>query len=214
MSELCFINGSPRREESCSTYLSKELLNLFNTPMESSEFFVKDILKDKSRFKEIITFDKIIFIFPLYVDSLPSPLLEFLVAFEEFLKTQEPLNLPVYALVNCGFIEGHQNKIALKILENFCEKVHLRWMFGVGIGGGEFMKASKSMPLQFFIKKPVYNSLLSLKEHIEYNLSTKGENIYTNAKISKRLFIFSGKNFWKQSAKKNNLKLKDLYRTV
>lgn len=212
MSKLCFINGSPRRETSCSTYLSKELLSLFNSPMESKEFFVGDLLKNKNILGDIVTFDKIIFITPLYIDSLPSPLLEFLTVFEEFLHTKESLNIPIYAIINCGFIEGHQNKIALKILENFCEKVNLSWKFGIGVGGGEFMRDSKSMPLQFFIKKPVYNALVSLKEHIENNSTANCENIYANGKIPRRLFISMGNNFWKQGAKKNNLKSVDLYK--
>lgn len=122
--------------------------------------------------------------------------------------------MDMYCLVNCGFLEGTQNKIALNIMKNYCMRLDFNWRFGVGIGGGEFMTGSKEMPLNSHMKKPVYNAFLALKEDIENNSDGQVDNILTNAKIPKFIFKFVANIGWKSMAKKDNLKAKDLYNQI
>ena len=76
------------------------------------------------------------------------------------------------------------------------------------------MTGSKNMPLNSRMKKTVYNAFLALKEDIENNSSNKIDNILTNAKMPKFIFKFAGNLGWKSMAKKNNLKVKDLYKQI
>lgn len=214
MINVCFINGSPRKQNSSSSYFIGELTELFNTNIKTKEYFISNLMKDKALLEEIISYDKIVFVCSLYVDCLHSSMLDFMYMFEDFIKEKGNVNLDVYGIVNCGFIEGSQNKVALNIIENYCRRLNLNWRFGVGIGGGEFMTNSKDMPLNSFMKRPVYNGFLALKEDIENNYTNRLDNILVNAKIPKLLFKFVGDSFWKTEAKKNGIKVKDIYKPI
>ncbi|EJP6472399.1 flavodoxin [Clostridium sporogenes] len=216
MNNLCIINGSPKKEKSNSNYLIKELTSLLDNNIKTKEYYIDELMKDSNLLQDIISFNKIIFVSPLYADCLPSTMLNFMIYFEEFLKDKKDLNIDVYCLINCGFLEGTQNNLAINILKNYCKKVGLNWRFGVGIGGGEFMASSKNMPLNCKMKMPVYNAFLDLKKDIENNDSNtnNSEVILVNAKMPKFIFKLAGNMSWKVTAKKNNLKSKDLYRRI
>ena len=214
MVNVCFINGSPRKGSSGSSYLISELTKLLDNNVNAKEYYISNLLKDKTLLEEIISYDKIIFASPLYADCFPSTMLEFMATFENFIKEKDTIQLDMYCLVNCGFIEGTQNKIAINIMKNYCRRLNFNWRFGIGIGGGEFMVGSKDMPLNSFMKKPIYNGFLTLKEDIENNSTNKSDNILVNAKMPKFLFKFIGNSHWKVEAKKNNLKAIDLYKQI
>ncbi len=46
-------------------------------------------MKDKDSLQDVISFNKIIFVSPLYADCLPSTMLNFMIYFEEFLKNKK-----------------------------------------------------------------------------------------------------------------------------
>ncbi len=134
--------------------------------------------------------------------------------FEDFIKEKNNISIDMYCLVNCGFIEGTQNKTAINIFKNYCKRINFNWRFGVGIGDGEFMKGSKSMPLNSRMKKPVYNSFLALKKDIENNSKDQVDNILTNAKMPKFIFKSAGNAGWNHMAKENNMNPKELYKRI
>jgi multimeric flavodoxin WrbA len=183
MTNLCFINGSPRKEKSGSSYLLSELVNLLDKNIKTKEYYIGNIMNDKTLLEEIICYDKIIFASPLYVDCFPNTMLEFMAIFEDFIKDKNNLKIDMYCLVNCGFLESTQNRIAINIMKIYCKRLNFNWRFELGIGGGEFMTGSKSMPLNSFMKKPIYNAFLALKEDIETNSNTPINNILVNPKI-------------------------------
>ena len=76
---------------------------------------------------------------PLYVDGLPSRVVEFLTQAEEYCKTH-PFRFRLYALSNNGFVEGRQNRFALQILKAWCKRTEITWGGGVGIGGGTMLQ--------------------------------------------------------------------------
>ncbi len=107
--------------------------------------------------------------------------------------------MDMYCLINCGFLEGTQNTLAIDILKNYCKRIGFNWRFGVGIGGGEFMASSKNMPLNCKMKMPVYNAFLDLKKDIENNDSNIdiSEAILVNARMPKFIFKLAGNLSWK-----------------
>ncbi|ACA54068.1 flavodoxin [Clostridium botulinum] len=216
MNSLCIINGSPRKEKGTSNYLINELVSLLNNNIKTKEYYISELMKDKDSLQDVISFNKIIFVSPLYADCLPSTMLDFMIYFEEFLKDKRNLNIDMYCLINCGFLEGTQNTLAIDILKNYCKRIDFNWRFGVGIGGGEFMAGSKNMPLNCKMKMPIYNAFLNLKRDIENNDSNIdiSEAILVNAKMPKFIFKLAGNISWKSMAKKNNLKPKDLYKRI
>jgi len=214
MISLCFINGSPRQERSGSSYLLSELVNLLDSNVKTKEYYIDNLMKDKTLLEEVISCDKIIFASPLYADCFPSTMLEFMTIFEDFIKDKNNLKIDMYCLVNCGFLEGNQNRTAINIMKIYCMRLNFNWRFGLGIGGGEFMSGSRNMPLNSRMKKPVYNAFLALKKDIENTSNAPIDNILVNPKMPKFIYKLAGNMGWKSMAKKNNLKVKDLYKQI
>lgn len=214
MSNLCFINGSPRKEKSGSSYLIGELIKLLDKNVKTKEYYIGNLMKDKSLLEEVISYDKILFASPLYVDCFPSTMLDFMAEFENFIKEKNTKKIDMYCIVNCGFLEGTQNKTAIKIMKNYCNRLNFNWRFGVGVGGGEFMAGSKNMPLNSRMKKPVYNAFLTLKKDIENDSNVTLDNILANPKVPKFIYKLTANMGLKSMAKKNNLRPKDLYKQI
>lgn len=214
MNSLCIINGSPRKEKSTSNYLIHELVKLFNN-VNTKEYYISNLMENKNLLNEVIGFDKIIFVSPLYADCFPSTMLNFMVCFEDFLKDKKNLNINMYGLINCGFLEGTQNTLAIDILKNYCIRIGFNWRFAVGVGAGEFMANSNNMPLKSKLKMPIYNGFLALKEDIENNNTTNSsKDMLVTPRMPKFIFKLAGNMSWKTAAKKDNLKPKDLYKRI
>ena len=49
--------------------------------------------------------------------------------------------------VNCGFYEGKQAAIALRIVENWCERRGFEYKQGIGCGAGGMLAHLKGVPL-------------------------------------------------------------------
>lgn len=210
MNKVAIINCSPREKNSVSNYFMSELKIICQDTIEFKDFYLSNFKRNPMVIYELIEFSKILFVAPLYVDALPGEMVSFMLELEEVIKSKNKHNIKVYSLINCGFIEGTQNVHAIEMLKIFTKKAGLKWGFGVGIGGGEFMKASNSMPLHFFVKKPVYNALLALKNSI-INDTTSTEHLLVNAKIPRKMFISMGNGFWNSKSKTNGLSKKNMY---
>ncbi|MCG8482695.1 MAG: flavodoxin [Clostridia bacterium] len=158
--------------------------------------------------------DNILISLPLYVDNLPSHLLEFIIEFEKYYneKLVEAKNTKTrfYAIINNGFIEGTQNINAINILKNFAEKVSFKWRFAIGIGAGEFMK-EPAAKWTSKLKMDVYNRLTQLADDIKSNDIHCVHDVYTNPAMPKFLFMLGGTKSWHRLAKKNHLEKKQLY---
>lgn len=215
MNKIYIINGSPKsNKDNNSQYFIDELSHLLNK--DNTEIKQSSSIRCSSEdiYPLLMESETIIFAAPLYVDSLPSSLLNFIVGLEKYIKQVEPSNNSsprVYAIFNCGFFEGHQNRIALDIMKNFCNKVGFTWRFGIGIGAGEFMGRSKDMPLRSKVKEDTYNALIELKNDIESNNSILKNNIFTSPKIPRFMFHISGNISWIKHAKVNKLRIRDIY---
>lgn len=215
MINICIINGSPRKQSSNSKYITDEFLTFFDKEISSKTYYVADILKDTSLFDEIITYDNILITSPLYADSFPSTTLDFLWQFGDFLSSSENLNINLYAIVNSGFMDGPQNRLALEILKNFAISNNLSWKAGVGIGSGEMLNNIKSIPWDKGPKKPVYNALIQMKNSLENNTDVTNDILLATLKFPKHLFIMIANHGWKINCKKiYNLKPKDLYKKI
>ncbi|MCH4890000.1 hypothetical protein EZV73_20645 [Acidaminobacter sp. JC074] len=192
--------ASPRLKNSTSYYLSS-LLNL-----EAEYTYVKDMT-----FDTFSSGDTLIIACPVYVDSLPANLLVYLENLSDYLK-DHPISLKLYALVTCGFPEGHQTQVSLSTIDLFCKKNQIDYMGGLGVGSGEFMRNSQSMPMQTPIKKPVADCLKALSMAISNQEAY--ETRITQAKMSKFLFKWMSTQHWYSLGKKNGLRKKDLKKAI
>ena len=201
--KIMMIDGSPKVSKSNSEYF----LNILSDFIESKDI-VKYKLSKKVDYEDIIkeinTIDTLVFAFPLYVDSLPSHVLEFLIMLEENFKDNLK-GVNVYVIANCGFYEGKQNKIALNIMKCWCKKMNIKWAQGIGIGAGEMMGGLRNVPMG---KGPNTNlglALDNLAKNINENKS--GDDIFTTPSMFPRFaFRLAANRFWISKANRNGLK--------
>ena len=114
----------------------------------------------------------------------------------------------VYAIVNCGFYEGEQAALALKILENWCAKAGFVWGGGLGMGGGgaiPTLAATEKGPMV-----PICRALAGLGERIARGEG--GENQYCTVAFPRFLYRLAGQMGWRQGIRQNGGRAKDLGR--
>jgi multimeric flavodoxin WrbA len=77
--------------------------------------------------------DAVAIVTPLYVDCVPA---ELTAALERLVEARRGRSGRLCAVVNCGFVEAHQNDVALEIYRLFARDAGLHWAGGLAIGGG------------------------------------------------------------------------------
>ncbi len=202
--KIALINASPKVKMSAS----EVLLNIVEDKIEKSNEIINIKLRkakltheDKKAFE---CADVLVFAFPLYVDGIPGHLLY-------CLREIEKMNLPpksVYAIMNCGFYEGEQNRFAFDVMKNWCYKTGFYFNGGVGIGGGGCIVTISNMGSESGPMKPIFKALSSFSKIIECN--KKVENSYLSVGLPRFFYKFAAQLNWRQAIIKNGGKIKDI----
>lgn len=205
--KITIINGSPKTVKSNSEILGNYLFPLLKENNIKKYYSIYFQLNDKTK-NEIYNSDVLIFIFPLYVDGIPSNLLKLLVKFEK--ENVVRPETKIYCIVNNGFYEGKQNFLALLHMKNWCKKVNAKWGQGIGIGSGELLPYLKKFKLG---QGPLKN-LEKILNKFSRNILTlnSDKNIYINPNWPKILYFIQGSFSWILKARKNNLKIRELFK--
>ena len=205
--KISIINGSPKAIKSNSEILGNYLSSLLKENEIKKYYSIYFRLNDENK-NEIHNSDILIFLFPLHVDGIPSNLLKLLVKFEEekIIKSETK----IYCIVNNGFYEGKQNRLAILQIKNWCEKVNARWGQGIGVGAGELLPHLKKYPLG---RGPLKN-LGKVLDKFSANIITlkSDEDIYVNPNWLKSLYFFQATISWILKGRKNNLRVRELFR--
>lgn len=208
--KMALINGSPKVSHSASGCLLEELKAFLDEDNnEISEYYFRQVQLTNKDMEELLECDVLVFALPLYVDGIPSHLLNCLIQMEQFFSTIKEKNIKVYSLVNCGFYEGHQNSIAIEIMKNWCEKAGLQWGQGLGIGAGGIISSLKGVKIGYGPKKNLGLSFKELSNNILINSS--GDDIFITANFPRRMYKLLAEMGWRKSIKANGLKKKDLF---
>ena len=134
--KISAINGSPKIRKSLSGKIIGQIKKRVGGQIKT--WHAAKLVESETppeTLAEILDADILLLVFPLYIDGMPAPLIEFLVRLEGVAggKQEKPL---VYTIVNCGFFESNQTAIALEMAECFANRAALPWGYGLGIGGG------------------------------------------------------------------------------
>lgn len=206
---IAFINGSPKSKDTASGNILKGLKALLeNDDNVITELSFRKPQLEIQEMEQLAECKVLVFAFPLYVDGIPSHLLNCLIQLEAYFTAIKKSDAFVYPLVNCGFYEGHQNKTALEIMKNWCVKSGLKWGQGIGIGsGGVFMLAGN-----ISIGKGLAKSLGNALKKLSYNISkcVSDENIIIEANIPRIIYKLAAEMKFRKMIKENGLKRKDL----
>ncbi len=161
----------------------------------------------KKRNNETQSSDVLIFAFPLYVDSINSHLLRFLIEFENRGVCNNKST--VYCMINNGFYEGWQNRVAADIMKNWCKALGLTYGQTLGVGAGEMLPFLKDVPLGHGPNKNIGTALQELSQNILSQ--NQGKDLFISPNLPRFLWkIASSFCFWYPKAKKNGLKRKGL----
>lgn len=199
-----FIVGSPKPQKSASLFLLKEIEKKLDNKFQLFWFESKKQLTGEQE-KDLFDCDVLVLSFPLYVDGVPSHLLEWLQQVEKKAKKQDK-KITVYAIVNCGFYEAKQNHLALRIIEKWCEKSGFGWGQGLQVGAGGMVMVAPAG------KGPSKN-LGKAIEKFCLNICNKktGETLLVHPNFPRKLYITAAHFGWKKQGKKNGLTKKEIY---
>lgn len=190
MEKLIVINGSPRSFNSNSKQYANIILKFYKKNVEYVNLTKNnhyDILK------KINFCNEILFVFPLYADSIPVFLLNFLIYLEENFKNINKITISV--LINCGFYEYSQNDIAVEMMKLYAKKINANFGSVLKIGSGEaILKTPFKILLKWKIKK--FSQSIEEKKYKVFNFTMP---------ISKSLFVKASKIYWKNYGKKYNV---------
>jgi len=134
--------GSPKGEKSTSASLGNYLISkLEEFGMEPETGFIHRLVNREETIQKLFEMfdraDLIILSFPLYVDSLPAPVVKAMELIKEErdrLESKKSKNF--IAISNNGFPEFYQNLTALRICRIFAEDCGFIWKGGLALGQG------------------------------------------------------------------------------
>ncbi|MFX1235646.1 MAG: NAD(P)H-dependent oxidoreductase [Promethearchaeota archaeon] len=140
--KVLLLVGSPKGEKSSSASLGNYLISkLEELGMESETGFVHRLVNREETIKKLFDMiaqaDLIVLSFPLYVDSLPAPVVKAMELIKEErdrLESKKSKNF--IAISQNGFPEFYQNLTALRICKIFAEDCEFVWKGGLALGQG------------------------------------------------------------------------------
>ena len=148
--KLAIFNGSPRNKKSNSKVLIDQFLNGYNSiDKEEIEVCFLASIKQREKAVDILeSADTIILIFPLYSDSMPGIVKEFI---ENITAHTTTSNKNVGYIVQSGFPESIQSSFIERYLKKFTEKRlscnYLGTVIKGGVEGIQIMPANMTRKL-------------------------------------------------------------------
>lgn len=194
--KIALINGSPKTRKSSFETILLDLTACLGDEQTIKDFHFCTPHPDKAVLSELANFDALIFAMPLYIDDLPSHMVSSLIDLEKVLKDKRSRKCKIaYPILNCGFYEGHQNAVAVSMMNNWCVHAGLSW------GGGRGMLSElEKIPLGHGPKKNLGKALNKLSEQI---LSGSGGYVtFINANFPRFLYKVMAEYNWRKALKK------------
>ncbi len=212
--KIGLISGSPKKKDSASGLLLKVLKSLLVQKNKTCQFEALN-LNEKGMTQDQLTqmenWDRIVFSFPLYVDGIPAHLLTCLQEMEAYFSSLKiPKETMVYVMVNCGFFEGSQNRLAIDMVSHWCRRTGFIMGQGLGVGGGGMVPSLEVAPLG---KGPNKNLGRALEEFSDAVINKRsGPPILINPNFPRVAYMLAAQHNWRSQAKKSGLKRRDLSR--
>jgi len=135
--------GSPRTLKSSSNFLGGYLFEQLSAQsIQTETVYLHTVLRSPEKmsalFEALDAADLVMLAFPLYVDSLPAPVIEALERIAAHRQDPEKARPVLFAaLANCGFPEAVHNATALAICQVFARQAGFTWAGSLSLGAGE-----------------------------------------------------------------------------
>lgn len=194
MDKIIIINASPRAPRSNSKIYANSFIKnckLKTDYIEITNTNHQIIINKLNNYKHLV------FVFPLYVDSIPSTLLNFLKLLENNKLTNKPI---IHILINCGFIEYSQNNIAIEMVKLFCKQNNYQVGSILSIGGGEGLPTTPFKKLGNYVISRFSKSIVKEKyRKFEFTMP-----------ITKKFYIKASTNYWIKYGEKFGITKEDM----
>ena len=182
MGNLLILNGSPRAPRSNS----KQYAALFSTYCRQRTEYREITKSNHLELCQLMEeFSDVVLVFPLYADSLPVTLLNFL----KTLEANPPQHKPTLS------VEPRQNDIAVEMLRQYCRVTGFPFGSVLKIGSGE---AILTTPFRIFLKAKMRKLAAAIDAH-------KSETLQVTMPISKGMFLRASTVYWSNYGKRNGI---------
>lgn len=207
---VILMNCSYRGERSNSNYFLQKLEEQLTVPFE--HFHLSKMQDINSCCEKISTADSLVLGMPLYVDSTPSQVVEWMEKVYEYGKDMRK-DLNVYVISNLGFYDSKQIHIQLSIVKNWCDKMNFTYGGGLAVGAGEMLGNLGSVPINQGPNKMLGEGLEKMAAAI--NEKQIFENIFVEPSGFPRwLYMLAAGKGWAPAAKKNGIKRREIRRKM
>lgn len=203
------IVGSPKSGNS----VSEKIGNYVFDRLQENGFTSQTLTASKTNRQELVekakNADLILITFPLYIDSLPAPLVKAL----EIIKDSATGTKKIAAICNSGFPEPKQCLTALDIVKTFTKEKGSNWIGGIAVGGGASLASRKPKKLEDHggMARKLIKSLDLLTKAIAENKPFEAHMLTTAQPLPAWVYRFLGDYGWKGAAKRRGLHKSDLY---
>jgi hypothetical protein len=150
--------------------------------------------------------DLVVLTFPLYVDSLPAPVIKTMEIINKHREeAADTMRQKFIAISNSGFPEANQNLVALEICRCFAQRSGFEWAGGLALGMGPMIRRKPLNGLRGIVrnvKKALNVTALALSEGRA--IPEEATKHMTKSILPRRLYMWMGNRRWKYgSAKKS-----------
>jgi len=207
---VALLVGSPKGPKSTSNSIGTYLVDkLEQKGVPYNKIYIRQCPRSKEKKADLVRVvdesDLIILAFPLYVDSLPSQVIETLELIAEHEKDKHDLDKKSFvAISNSGFPEAKQNSTALTICRLFAKQVGFNWAGGLAWGGGGMIAGEPLSEFGFRLRSKI-QALELVADALEQGeaIPEKAVALMSKLGIMRRLYLLMANRRWKNQAKKN-----------
>jgi multimeric flavodoxin WrbA len=200
--------GSPRTRKSTSASLGGylfEQLQAHGVETQTIQIYTSLNLQERMQalYEAIDNADLVVLAFPLYVDSLPAPVIAALEKITAHRKDKNTTPIRFSAIANCGFPEANHNDTALAIASEFAHQNGLTWTGGLALGAGEGIVHGTPLNELDGRAIPIKKALDLAAEALAngQTIPQSARDLLAKPVIPNWMYILMGKYGWEQQAK-------------
>lgn len=187
--KIVLLNGSPRAPKSNS----KRYAVIFreHCPV-AADYFEITRRNHAMLCSKTDEYTDVVLVFPLYADSLPVSLLDFLKSLEAARSERRPT---VSVMINCGFLEYEQNMVAVDMVRLFCRRNGYPFGSVLMIGGGE---AILDTPFRLLAGRRIAAFARAVAEG-------RAQSMHVTMPITKRMFVWASDIYWRMYGRRHGV---------
>lgn len=201
---VALVDASPKPSGSSSDRILRALKAELGSAAETADAGMHGLEVADSVCAELGTCAIWVISYPLYVDGLPATLVSSLL---QLSRQGVGKGRTVYAVSNCGFYEGEQTGVSLRMVENWARRAGAVFGGGLGIGGGPALGSFDPAKWAKGPMRPAHEAMEELAQAVR-----SGEpygHRFVRLAMPAHLYKLAGELSFRQMLKKNGLKARD-----